>query len=79
VGRGLLFLFFGSRALPFQFRQSLVAHFLIVCMEYGYEVFVRDSSYCLLFIILSLGLIGICISDWRLVEHKGTAASLMSI
>jgi hypothetical protein len=46
VGRGLLSLLLESRALPLQLRQSLGAHFLIVCIEYGYEVLVRDSSCC---------------------------------
>jgi hypothetical protein len=38
--------FWGSRVLPLQLRQSLGARFLIVCVEYGYEVLVRDSSCC---------------------------------
>jgi hypothetical protein len=46
VGRGWFFLFLGSRALLLQFRQSLGARFLIVGVEYGYEVLVRDSSCC---------------------------------
>jgi hypothetical protein len=33
----------GSRALLFQHWQSLRARFLIVCVDYGYEVLVRDS------------------------------------
>jgi hypothetical protein len=38
--------FLGSQALPLQLRRSLGARFLIVCVEYGYEDLVRDSSYC---------------------------------
>jgi hypothetical protein len=30
-----------SRALPLQLRQSLETCFLIMCVEYGYEVLVR--------------------------------------
>jgi hypothetical protein len=43
VGRELLFPFLGSRALLFQHGQLLGARFFIVCVEDGYEVFVRDS------------------------------------
>jgi hypothetical protein len=46
VGRGLLFPFLGSRALLLQHGQSLGARFLIVCMEDGYEVLVRNSLCC---------------------------------
>jgi hypothetical protein len=46
VGRGLLFPFLGSRALLLQHWQSLGAYFLIVCVEYGYEVLVRNNLYC---------------------------------
>jgi hypothetical protein len=38
VDRRLLFPFLGSQALLFQHGQSLGAHFLIVCVEDGYEV-----------------------------------------
>jgi hypothetical protein len=43
VGLGLLFPFLGSRALLLQHGQSLGARFLIVYVEDGYEVLVRDS------------------------------------
>jgi hypothetical protein len=43
VGLGLLFPFLGSQALLLQHGQSLGARFLIVCVEDGYEVLVKDS------------------------------------
>jgi hypothetical protein len=46
VGRGLLFPFFGSRALLLQHGQSFGTRFLMVCIEDDYEVLMRDSLYC---------------------------------
>jgi hypothetical protein len=78
VGLGLLFSFLGSRALFLQDWQSLRARFLIVCGADGYEVLGRDSWCCELFRMLSLGPIGVCMSDWRLVEHKGVCCLMFS-
>jgi hypothetical protein len=75
VGRGLISLLLGGRALLLQHKQSFGARFLIVCIKCGYEVLVRDSSCCELFRKLSLNLIRVSMSNWRLVEHKGSAAS----
>jgi hypothetical protein len=46
VGREWLFPFLGNRVLLLQHWQSLGGCFLIVCMEFGYEVLVRDSLCC---------------------------------
>ena len=78
VGRGLLFPFLGSRALPLQPWQSLGARFLSVCWEDEDEVLVRDSLCCKLFRMLSLGPMGASMSDWRLVEHQGVCCLVFS-
>jgi hypothetical protein len=78
VGLRLLFPFLGSRALLLLHGQSLGARFRIVCVEDGYEVLVRDSLCGELFKMLSLGPIGVCMSDWRLVEHKGVCCLMFS-
>jgi hypothetical protein len=75
VGRRLLPLLWKVRLFSPQHRQSFGTRFLIVCMEYSYEVLVRDNSYYKLFRKLSLNLIGVSMSDWRFVEHKGSVVS----
>ena len=74
----MLFFLLGSRALPFQLGQSLEARFLIVCREFGDEVLEGDSLCCELFRMLSLDPIGVSMSVWRLVEHKGVCCLMFS-
>jgi hypothetical protein len=78
VGRRLLPLLWKVGLFSPKHRQSLGARFLIVCVEYGYEVLVRDSLCCELFRKLSFNLIGVSMSEWRLVEYKGVCCLMFS-
>jgi hypothetical protein len=78
VGRRLLLLLWKVGLFSLQHRQSFRARFLIICVEYGYEVLVRDSSCCKFFRKLSLNLTGVSMNDWRLVEHKGVCCLMFS-